>query len=107
VADLAGVGEDRVAVIEGQEATPRLPAIGPDDPLDPVALEALDPAGLWGTLAPHPRMRAARDILAKRPARLKEIGRCLAGRGGAQALPAVQDLLDWPPGRRTPKPAIG
>lgn len=103
VADLAGVGEDRIAVIEGQEATPRLPALGPDDPLEPAALEALDPASLWGALAPHPRMRAARDILAKRPARLEEIGRCLADRGGVLALPAVQDLLDLAARVRSPE----
>ena len=60
VADLAGVGDERVQVIEGCPADPKLPPPQEDAPLDSAELEGLSPKSLWHRLAPHPRIQRLR-----------------------------------------------
>ena len=55
-ADLAGVDEDDVRVIQGRTVDPELPKTGPDTPFEPAVLHGLDPRTLWTHLAPHPRI---------------------------------------------------
>ncbi len=59
-ADLAGVDNRQVRVVEGQRADPKLPAPHEDAPLASTDLAGLDPEELWRRLAPHPRVQRLR-----------------------------------------------
>ena len=92
--DLAGIGEDRVRVIQGRAVDPDLPETGEDAPLDPTALDGLDPAGLWERLAPHPRLRKLKHRMSEQGVTLSEVAEILFGLGGVGKKPEAQALLD-------------
>lgn len=79
LAALAGQPAERVRVIEGRAAEPRLPAAGADNPLDPNELAGLDGNRLWERLAPHPRVRALRCSMSGQAVSLSEASRALFG----------------------------
>lgn len=70
---LAGRPHEAVRVIEGAVRTPSLPPVGSDAPVAPGAN--------WSELAVSPRVRAARDRLARGPAPFPEVARLLAPGG--------------------------
>lgn len=74
---LAGQDPVRVSVIEGCERIPDLPSIGPEVPLDPVALSALTPEDLGSWLAAHPRVQALRRALTETGQTLSQVARML------------------------------
>ncbi|QNR63102.1 DEAD/DEAH box helicase [Rhodobacter capsulatus] len=93
-AALAGVGRDRVAVIEGVEEDPQLPMPGPDGPLDPAALAAMTPSELWSALSPHPRIQALHRELKADPCSLTQIaGVLFADQGRTEAAQQVLDAV--------------
>lgn len=73
VADLAAVGEDRVAVIEGREVESALPRAGADKLFDPAGLASMSPPELWRSLASHPRLHRLKTAMKERGLRLTEI----------------------------------
>lgn len=79
MADLAGMGEECVRVIEGREAEPDLPPPGAETPLNPSTLSGLSPQELWAWLAPHPRLRRLRLDLKSRGLQLPKISEILFG----------------------------
>ncbi len=92
VANLAGVGQDRVTVIEGREAEQKLPPAGADAPLDPTVLVPLSSQELWSRLACHPRVRRLRTAMKAQGLRLSEIGDLLFG--NHESHEKIQDILD-------------
>lgn len=77
VADLAGVGDDRVRVIEGRETEPVLPQVGPDTPLNAASLASLSPPDIWNRLAPHPRLQGLKREMKSGGLRLTKIAEIL------------------------------
>lgn len=95
VADLAGVAEDRVRVIEGVAIEPDLPRPHADAPLDPDVLANLDdPHELWRRLAPHPRIQKLKQAMANHGVPLREAARLLLGEKQAEQLDKAELLLD-------------
>lgn len=94
VADLAGVGDERVRVIEGKPVEPPLPKPKADAPLDPAALIDLSSAQLWAQLAPHPRLQALKRTMSQRGVRLRDVAHILLGDRDAHRLDAAEALLD-------------
>lgn len=94
VADLAGVRENRVRVIEGEAIEPALPRPQGDMPLDADALDGLSPQELWERLAPNPRLQALKRAMAERGVPLREAARLLLGEKEAGRLDRAEALLD-------------
>ena len=92
--DLAGVSPDETKVIRGRTRGPVLPPEGPDHPLDPAVLGEQDPATLWRTLAPHPRIRELRQKLSEGGLCLGEAAKILFGAEDAIARSRAQFVLD-------------
>jgi hypothetical protein len=82
LADLAGVGQEQVRVIEGREAEPELPPAGADIPLDPSLLAGLPPQDFWERLAPHPRVQLLKTKMKVRGLRLTDLSDLLFGSQG-------------------------
>jgi DEAD/DEAH box helicase domain-containing protein len=94
VADLAGAGEDRVRVIEGEAIDPALPKPHADTPLDPEILFDLTPQERWNRLAPHPRLQALKRAMAARGLPLQEASRLLLDKKEAGRTDKAEALLD-------------
>ena len=94
VSDLAGLDEGRARVIEGRAVEPELPRTGADTPLDPMAMERLDPAPLWDLLAPHPRVRELKHAMSKSGVTFSEAAEFLFGPGRTGRRAQVQAVLD-------------
>jgi DEAD/DEAH box helicase domain-containing protein len=94
VADLAGVGQDRVKVIEGRATEPPLPRAGADALLDPAVLADLAPHELWRRMASHPRVQALKRAMADRGVPLRQASRILLGDATAASLDRTEALLD-------------
>lgn len=94
VADLAGVGQDRVKVIEGRATETPLPRAGADAPLDPAVLADLAPHELWRRLASHPRIQALKRAMVDRGAPLRQASRILLDDTTAASLDRTEALLD-------------
>lgn len=77
VADLAGTGEEKIRVIQGQEEELNLPAHGEDSPLRTEHLETGTESELWEWLAPHPRIQQLKRAMKSGGLRLPEISRIL------------------------------
>ena len=77
--DLAGIGEDRVRVIQGRAVEPELPSPTTDFPLDPESLETLDGQELWATLGPHPRIQELKRQMSEEGVRFRDAERILFG----------------------------
>ncbi len=92
-ADLAGVDEDCVRVIQGRTVDPEVPKAGRDTPLEPATLDALDPQALWAYLAPHPRIHRLKREISKGGAALSRTSEVFFGGGGARRSDA-QAVLD-------------
>ena len=93
-ADLAGVDEDCVRVIQGRPVDPEVPNAGPDTPLEPAVLDALDPRALWGYLAPHPRIHRLKREMSQRGVALTRAAEILFGREGGVRRSDTQAVLD-------------
>ena len=93
-ADLAGVDEVCVRVIQGRTVDPEVPKAGPDTPLEPAALDALDPRALWGELAPHPRIHRLKREISQGGAALSRAAEVLFGCGGGARRSDAQAVLD-------------
>ncbi|WP_192965949.1 DEAD/DEAH box helicase [Phycobacter azelaicus] len=76
LADLAGLEQSQVEVIEGQERVPNLPPLGPDTALDPDDLPENSRA-LWASLASHPRLRDIRDRMRGVGIGLRDVAKVL------------------------------
>ena len=94
VADLAGVDETRVAVIEGRAIEAVLPQAGADEPFDLPRLANSDPAELWRRLAPHPRLQALQREMWRAGAPLRRASALLFDNADPAALRATVDVLD-------------
>jgi ATP-dependent helicase YprA (DUF1998 family) len=93
-AALAGVGRDRVAVIEGVEEDPQLPMPGADVPFDPTGFAAMSASDLWSQLSSHPRIQVLHRALNAAPRSLAEIASLLfADPGRTEAAQQVLDAL--------------
>jgi len=79
LAALAGQPAERVRVVEGRPAEPRLPTAGVDGPLDPSELTKLDGGTLWDRLASHPRVQSLRRSMSERAVSLSETAEMLLG----------------------------
>ena len=93
VADLAGVGHERVRVIEGRRADPKLPPPQEDVPLDSATLKGLSPESLWHRLAPHPRVQRLRKR-SEGGVSLDDVARILFGAAGVRKRAETIRLLD-------------
>jgi DEAD/DEAH box helicase domain-containing protein len=92
VADLAGLNEASVRVIEGREAEPQLPKPSADTPIDSAALSTLTATELWQHLAPHPRLQSLRRKMKSEGLRLTNISEILFNSTEQQA--QAQIVLD-------------
>ena len=92
VADLAGLNEASVRVIEGREAEPQLPKPSADTPIDSAALAKLTATELWQHLAPHPRLQSLRRKMKSEGLRLTNISEILFNSTEQQA--QAQAVLD-------------
>ena len=95
VADLGGVGAERVQVIEGRPSSPVLPKAGRDETFEASRLTTLDAAQLWNQLAPHPRLQALQKAMWRGGVTSRRASELLLGRSDLLALRSTQDLLDW------------
>ncbi len=78
-ADLAGIDEDRVRVIQGRMVESDIPPPVADTPLDTATLAELPPEMLWGRLAPHPRIQKLKRRISGRGATLSKAANTLLG----------------------------
>ncbi len=93
VADLAGVEDERVRVIEGRQADPRLPPQQEDTPLESATLGGRSPQALWRRLAPHPRIQRLRRQ-SERGVSLGNAAKILFGSASARNRAATIGLLN-------------
>jgi len=94
VADLAGVGDEKVRVIEGHTIEPELPAVGPDATLDAGTLMSLDPSALWKMLATHPRIHRLKAAMSAGSVSLGQVERLLFGGDGSARRDDAYRILD-------------
>lgn len=97
LADVAGVGLDRVRVIQGEREVPVLPAAlrGVDHPCAKIAgLRQMDAPALFAALAGDRRLRALRERLVERPTRLSVLATDLLGRDDPEARAETLGWLD-------------
>ena len=96
LADVAGVGVDRVTVVQGQRAVPSLAespgAVGPRCGL--AELRQMPAAERFARLCADPEMRALREDLAVQPQRLSAIAERICGRIDNDSLAQTLELLD-------------
>ncbi|HXC89321.1 MAG TPA: DEAD/DEAH box helicase [Stellaceae bacterium] len=92
LAALAGQPAERVRVIEGRAAEPRLPTAGAGVPLDAGELAGLDEGVLWKRLASHPRLQELRRAMSARAVGLSQTAQALFG--DPQRHRDAQSLLD-------------
>lgn len=78
-AALAGQDENRVAVVEGKEDAPVLPAAGPDGALDADALASMTPEEAGAVLALHPRVHRLWDEMSRNGLTLSRVAEVLSG----------------------------
>ena len=91
-AALAGRPKTDIAVVEGSEEQPDLPAAGPDSPLDPAMLEAMTSAEAGRFLAAHPRIQSVLCSMAENGILLSDVARTLTG--DASKIPEAVKLLE-------------
>ncbi|MBF0340457.1 MAG: DEAD/DEAH box helicase [Magnetococcales bacterium] len=94
VADLAGLSEERVKVIEGHSIDPELPGMSADVPLDLAALTGQTPAALWDHLACHPRIRELKRVMSKKGVTLSQAAEIFFGHEGKARRIEAQSILD-------------
>ncbi len=94
IADLAGTGEDRVRVIEGEAIDPALPKKLADSSLNPETLVDLTPHDRWNLLAPHPRIQTLKKAMSERGLALQEAARILLDKKDADQIDKAEALLD-------------
>jgi len=71
--DLAGIGKDRVRVIQGYPVVPALPAAGQDTAFDVNKLGELTPETLWDRLASHPRIQKLKQRMSDQSITLSDV----------------------------------
>lgn len=94
VADLAGINEKCVRVIQGRSVDPELPTVGADTPLQLEALEKLDSGTLWNLLAPHPRIQNLKNEMSKQGVTLSNAATLLFGSNDLGRKAEAQAVLD-------------
>jgi DEAD/DEAH box helicase domain-containing protein len=95
LADVAGVGLDRVQVVQGHREVPALPAelMARDEPCGTLAeVRAQTPAERFASLAGDGRFRGLRAHLVERPDRLSRLATVLLGRDDTDAR---LETLEW------------
>ncbi len=94
VADLAGLSEERVEVIEGHPVEPELPDQTADIPIDIAAIAGETPDVLWNCLASHPRLQKIKRAMTDRGIRLSLAAEILFGMEGKGGRVETQLVLD-------------
>ena len=94
ISDLAGLGENRVRVIQGRTVEPELPETGPDTPLEPNNLIGLAPDVLWERLAPHPRIQNLKRQMSKQGVTFSDAATILFGSEDSIQKTKTQAVLD-------------
>ncbi len=91
-AALAGQDEARVAIVEGKEDAPVLPAQGPDVQLNPDRLALMAPEEAAAVLAPHPRVQKLCNEMSRNGLPLSRVAEILTGNPKERA--KASQLLD-------------
>ena len=102
-ADLAGVREDRVRVIQGREVESQLPATAADTAFEPSRYPRLSSEDLWGILATHPRVQNLKAVISEEGATLGQVADILFDSRTADLKQDAQTVLDAAARARCPR----